>query len=215
MNNRTDFLGWKWRFSTLSRLCASQGKLIAGINYLKTKSRLKVLWICPYIPHTLIERMVGEKCAIYLRRNFFITYNSNKHTLRAEEYSLTVNTWTRFMLDVKSRYMPTILTSNGPYSVRPEQPTSVTYRSSSPGGVSGAKHPHQIFWHWAPSTGEISLLSPPGCSSVVSSPTATSIAQPWSRSEYDIAQKEDIPFSRCCLPFSGTSYFILYMYLTL
>ena len=26
-----------------------------------------------------------------------------------------------------------------------EQPTSVTYRSSSPGGVSGAKHPHQIF----------------------------------------------------------------------
>ena len=81
------------------------------------------------------------------------------------------------------------LTSNGPYSVRPEQPTSVTYRSSTPGGVSGAKHPHRISWHWAPSPGEISLSSPPGCSSVVSSPTATSIAQPRSRSEGEITQR--------------------------
>ena len=106
-------------------------------------------------------------------------------------------------------YTPTIVTSNGPCSVqrRPEQPTSVTYRSSSPGGVSGAKHLHQIFSHWVPSPGGISLSSPPVCSSVVSSPTATSIAHPRSCSEDDIAQKEDIPFPRCCLPFSGTTYF--------
>ena len=45
----------------------------------------------------------------------------------------------------KIRKYATILTSNGPYNVRPEQLTSVTYRSSSPEGVSGAKHPHQIF----------------------------------------------------------------------
>ena len=73
--------------------------------------------------------------------------------------------------------------------MRPEQPTSVTYRSSSPGGVSGAKHPHQIFRHWALSPGEISLSSPPVCSSVVSSPTAMSIAQLRSRLEDDIAQR--------------------------
>ena len=89
----------------------------------------------------------------------------------------------------KSGNTPTILTSNGPYSVRPEQPTSVTYRSSSPGRVFGAKHPHHISWHWAPSPGEISLSSPPGCSSVVSLLTASSIAQPWSRSEGDITQR--------------------------
>ena len=45
----------------------------------------------------------------------------------------------------KSESMSTILTSNRPYSEKLEQPTSVTYQSSSPGGVSGAKHPHQIF----------------------------------------------------------------------
>ena len=41
-----------------------------------------------------------------------------------------------------------------------------------------------------PSPGGISLSSPPVCSSVVLSPTATSIAQPRSRSEDDIAQKK-------------------------
>ena len=35
----------------------------------------------------------------------------------------------------------------------------------------------------------------------------TSIAQPRSRSEDDVAQKQDIQFPRCCLPFSGTTYF--------
>ena len=89
----------------------------------------------------------------------------------------------------KYKSRKTNLTSNGPYSVKPEQPTSFTYRSSSPGGVSGEKHPHQILCHWAPLPREISLSSLPGCSSVVSSPTATSIVQPRSRSEDDIAQR--------------------------
>ena len=71
--------------------------------------------------------------------------------------------------------------------------TNIRHRPSSLGEVSGPNHPHQIFWHWAPSPREILLSSPPVCSSVVSSPTATSIVQPLSRSEDDIAQRR-LPF---------------------
>ena len=66
---RTGFLDWKWRFFNLSRLCASQGKLIAAINYLKKRSRLYSWKYCGYI-HIYIR----SSCII-LHIRFSVAYS--------------------------------------------------------------------------------------------------------------------------------------------
>ena len=97
---------------------------------------------------------------------------------------------------------PTILTSNGPYSVRQEQTISVTYRSSSPGGVSGAKirigfpgtghnHPERSRCHHHPGAHRW-YHRPPRLQSL-NRGHVRKVTSP----------KEDIPSPQCCLPFSG------------
>ena len=109
---------------------------------------------------------------------------------------------------LKSKSTPTILTSNGPYSEKPEQPTSVTYRSSSPGGVSvqnisirfsdtGHHHPKRSrchrhpcahrWYHRQPRLQSFNLFN------------VRKMTSP--------KKKTTIPFPRCCLPFSATIYF--------